>query len=56
VRIAPTYATSAPPAIKELARNSKANNKRTNMRPLKAVTELPALLGQGSSGNILTGP
>ena len=56
VRIAPTYETSAPPDIKELARNSKANIKRTNMRPLKAVTELPALLGQGSGGNILTGP
>lgn len=56
VRIAPTYETSAPPDIKDLARISKANIKRTNMRPIKSFTELPALLGQAAGGNILSGP
>jgi hypothetical protein len=56
VRIAPIFETSAPPDIKELARISKANIKRTNMRPMKAYTELPALLGQSCQSNILSGP
>jgi hypothetical protein len=56
VRIAPTYETTAPPDIKDLARISKANIKRTNMRTIKSFTELPALLGQASGGSILSGP
>lgn len=56
VRIAPIFERSAPPDIKELARTSKGNIKRANMRPIKAFSELPALLGQASGGNILSGP
>jgi hypothetical protein len=56
VRIASSFETSASADIKELARVSKGNIKRTNMRPIKSFTELPALLGQACRGNILSGP
>jgi hypothetical protein len=53
VKWAPEFETVASQDVKDMARESKANIKRVNSRPLKAYTELPALVG-GHRSNILT--
>ena len=55
VMIAPEYEIGkAPDVIVEMARTTKANIKRVNARPVKAYTELSALIGS-DRGNIITG-
>lgn len=57
VRLAPEYEGSkVSDELRMMARESRAGIKRINMRPLKAHTELPALLGGGRSNIITNSP
>lgn len=46
VRIAPEHGVSVSPEVAEIARTSKAAIKRINSQPIKAYTELTALVNQ----------
>ena len=55
VRLAGEYPGSLTQEVLQIARETKAALKSINIRPIKAYTELPALLNRPVS-NILTGP
>jgi hypothetical protein len=54
IEIAPMFETEPSATIINMARESKANIKRANLRALKIVTDLSKLMGY-PSGNIVTG-
>lgn len=56
IGLAPEYQVAVPAEVAKMARDSLRLIKRINARPVRASTELGALLGSGSSSNIQTGP
>lgn len=55
LRIAPEFGIAPAQEVRDTARETKANVKRSNVKPIMASSELAVMVGQSCS-NILTGP
>lgn len=56
LRIAPEFGVAPSQDVRDMARETKGNIKRQNIKPLRSKSELVGLVGGGSAGNILSGP